>query len=134
MPARCLMVWCFILPKLSAHAIKLVMGLMHFDELRQMASTKGALAVATGPIEVVPMTKAFSDPLSVDKLTPTRTQRVLVFEVDGMQVTIPVNTAVLVNRKRSCRPHKVLAQMKANDAQPAQAGTAGAGDQSFHWQ
>jgi hypothetical protein len=61
---------------LSAHAIKLVMGLMHFDELRQMASTKGALSVATGPIEVVPMEKAFSDPLSVDRLTPTRTQRV----------------------------------------------------------
>jgi hypothetical protein len=80
------------------------------------------------------MEKAFSDPLSVDRLTPTRTQRVLVFEVDGMQVTIPVNTAVLVNRKRSCRPHKALALMKANDAQPAQAGTAGAGDQSFHWQ
>jgi hypothetical protein len=132
--AQMLMIWCFILPKLSAHAIKLVMGLMHFDELRQMASTKGALSVATGPIEVVPMEKAFSDPLLVDRLTPTRTQRVLVFEVDGMQVTIPVNTAVLVNRKRSCRPHKALALMKANDAQPAQAGTAGAGDQSFRWQ
>jgi hypothetical protein len=134
--AQMLMIWCFILPKLSAHAIKLVMGLMHFDELRQMASTRGALAIATGPIEVVPTMKAFSDPLPDEghKLTPTRSQRVLVFEVDGMQVTIPANTAILVNRKRSCRPHKVLAQMKANAALPAQSGAAGAGAQSFHWQ
>jgi hypothetical protein len=83
--AQMLMIYSFILPKLSAHAIKLVMGLMHFDELRQMASTRGALAISPGPIKLVPTMKALSDPTLAEghKLTPTRSQRALVFEVDG---------------------------------------------------
>ena len=57
--AQMLMIYSFVLPKLSAHAIKLVMGLMHYDELRRMASTRRALAGAPGPIKLVPPMKRY---------------------------------------------------------------------------
>jgi hypothetical protein len=131
--AQMLMIYSFVLPKLSAHAIKLVMGLMHYDELRRMASTRRALAGAPGPIKLVPPMKVLSAQThsAGHKLTATRSQRVLVVEVDGIQVTIPANTAILVDRNRSCRPHKVIAQMKVNATQPVHSGAAGEGSQSF---
>jgi hypothetical protein len=132
--AQMLMIYSFALPKLADHARKIVMGQMQFDEVSRQSSTRGAAASAAVDVQVVPALKLLPNPTAVSVST-----QVMVIECEGRMVSIPAGTVIKVDKKLSCRPRELLAQMKIEAALTERRGnssvyTGSVGLQFFQWQ
>jgi hypothetical protein len=133
--AQMLMIYSFILPMLSTHARRIVMGQMQYDELDKIASTRGAKCEVGTKVTTVPTVGSL--PASI--LVPFVTKQELMVEVDGHMLTIPAGILVKKCVQRSCRPRQLLKQMEVQSEMEAtragavvHAGNVGA--KFFRWQ
>ena len=132
--AQMLMIYSFSLPMLADYARKMVMGQMQYDEVSRVSSTRGATTSVPAAVQVVSVKASLPSPATASVST-----QVMVFECEGMMVSVPVGTAIKIDKKLSCRPRELLEQMKVDDALTEQRGsssvyTGSVGSQSFQWQ
>ena len=133
--AQILMMYSFILPMLSTHARRIVMGQMQFDELDKITSTRGARCAVGTKVTTVPTVGSL--PASI--LVPFVTKHELMVEVDGHMLTIPAGILVKKCVQRSCRPRQLLEQMEVqSEMEATRAGavvhTGNVGAKFFRWQ
>ena len=128
------MIYSFSLPMLADYARKMVMGQMQYDEISRVSSTRGATSSVPAAVQVVSVKASLPSPATASVST-----QVMVFECEGMMVSVPVGTAIKIDKKLSCRPRELLEQMKVDDALTEQRGsssvyTGSVGSQFFQWQ
>jgi hypothetical protein len=117
--AQMLMVYSFALLMLADHARRIVMGQMQFDEVSRQTSTRGATASAAADVQVVPVRTSLPNPT-----TASVSAQMMVLECEGRMVSVPAGTVIKMDRKLSCRPRELLAQMKVDAALTERGGVA----------